>query len=103
MPKKLLHRHSGVGQIETGSGKLTNVSYEITEYGDVISAASHDDPNATIEGLKSFQGWIETKDASMLPSEKMFLLYLANGKRLKILPTLSTGSHADVVGSGGLF
>jgi len=103
MPKLLIHRHQGVGQIEAASGKLTVVTYDIGEYQDIISAASHDDPHATIEGLKSFEGAIATRDGSMLPFEPALALHLGDGRRLNVLPTSNQGPGAEVRGSGGFY
>ena len=103
--RKLVHNHKGVGQLEIGAGQQPIiVAYDINEYRDVISAASSDDPRATIEGLGSFQGTIRARDGSPLPFGRPDLtLHLGDGRRLGVLLTGVAGAIFDVLGTGGFF
>ncbi len=101
--RKLIHRYSGIGQIETGSAPLS-VSYELSEYREMIPAGTFENPNATIEGLGSIEGTLRTQDESPLPfSRSDLILHLANTRRLKIIVTSAAGASARVTGSGGFF
>jgi hypothetical protein len=102
--RKLVRTRNGVGQLETITGNRVTVVFEINEYRNVIGAASHDDPNATIEGLGCFEGTIRSQDDSALPFEREALtLHFPNGERLKVLRTSGLGAALDVRGTGGLF
>ncbi len=92
--EKLVHKHNGVGQLEVdGTESRSIVTYAINEYVDVISAASFDDPSATIEGPGSFKGIINTRDGSRLPFEPHPLtLHLGDGRRLNVVLSNVTGA-----------
>lgn len=84
---------------------MTTVTYDIGEYREMIGAATHDDPNASLEGLGSLQGVVQTRDGSSLPFGRDALtLHLGDGRRLRVFCTRSAGgSSAEVRGTGGLF
>src|ERR671937_2374253 len=98
--QKIVHKHKGLGEIGT-TGTPLIVSYEISEYREVLPAGSLDDPNAITEGTGVIEGMIWTLDDSPLPSSRPdLILTLADGRRLKILITQNLGARAEVRASG---
>lgn len=104
MTKRFVRERTGTGKLESPNGQFKTVVYEINEYRQEISAASHDDPHATLSGNGSFEGTISSDDGSSLPlpDKQILCLHFANGQRLKVLFTEWKGASSAVVGTGGI-
>src|ERR671936_3106507 len=96
--QKIVHKHKGLGEIGTTGTPLV-VSYEISEYREVLPAGSLDDHNAITEGTGVIEGMFWTLDDSPLPSSRPdLILTLADGRRLKILNYAKFGSKRGGTG-----
>ena len=84
----------GNGTVTANSGQTTAVRYELRVYQEEIPCRTHDDPHATIPGLKTIQGVVEPV---CFFGENDLLLTMQDGRKQKFFFTDEKGS---VCGSG---
>jgi len=103
--RKQINAYEGTGQLELENSTRETVHYEIDEYQDVLSAASHDNPRATIGGIKSFTcSLARTRNAPFLSlSGKPVTLHLEDGRKLRLLISGTRGNTISVTVTGGFF
>ena len=81
----------GGGTVTSGSGEQKSVRYELHVYQHEISAATRENPHATIPGMKDIRGRVEPL---CFFGENGLTLEMQDGRKLKFFFTDSRGNIA---------